>query len=189
MSFSKDDFGREIEKLETLICSYGRSRGLDESDIGDFCQQVMTIALEKLGHLRDSQKFSSWVMAIARNLVSRHYRDKIKQPLSLEVLEEDNGGDPPARDEDPESVLLDAERQRQIDDDVGWLLDEARRLPPRQQSCFTLRFFQDRDLQSIAKTLMISVGTVKSTLATVREKLRKKRDERDAHSSVKGGVS
>ena len=72
---------------------------------------------------------------------------------------------------------------------MDWLLDEAERLPPRQQSCFHLRFFQDRDLQSIAKSLMISVGTVKSTLATVREKLRKKRDERDAQSSVKGGVS
>lgn len=43
------------------------------------------------------------------------------------------------------------------------VLDALRHLPPRQRACVTLRYYEDLSEQETARTLGVSVGTVKST--------------------------
>ena len=62
-----------------------RSRNPDLA--GDLVQDVMIEAICALrrGQLRDPQKLSSFVIAIARNVLNSHFRGEIRRPASLEL--------------------------------------------------------------------------------------------------------
>lgn len=51
-------------------------------------------------------------------------------------------------------------------------------LPPGQRACIALRFYEDMTEQEIAKTLGVSVGTVKTQLHRAMQRLREALEER-----------
>ena len=54
---------------------------------------------------------------------------------------------------------------------VDEVMEEVRRLPPRQRAAVILRYYEDRPEADIARALGCSVGTVKSQLAKARATL------------------
>jgi len=49
----------------------------NHQDAGDICQQTFLIALERIGSLRDRERFEGWVLVIASNLLRRRIRHAV----------------------------------------------------------------------------------------------------------------
>jgi RNA polymerase sigma-70 factor (sigma-E family) len=69
----------------------------------------------------------------------------------------------------------------------GMLIDELRRLGPRQRAVLVLRYWEDQTETETARILGCSVGTVKSQAARGLARLRERLDGGSAGGHVSGG--
>lgn len=132
-----------------------------EDDVQAAVQETFLRALRSLSRFSGQGSFASWIVAIAVNLCRDRLRRRRLVPFVPLETPDDDRLDPIARitagDPGPERVAM----ARQA---AALVRREVRRLPGRQREVFTLRFFADLDLESIAAVLGVDVGTVKTHL-------------------------
>jgi RNA polymerase sigma-70 factor (ECF subfamily) len=118
---------------------------LPRAELRDAMQEVFTVALTKLGDLRDPSAFSPWLASIARNLA----RDWHKRHRELSR--------PPER--------LDDERgaSRGLDDALD-LLEAMRELPEGHREILVLRFVEGMTGPEIAAAVGLTPGSVRVKL-------------------------
>ncbi|MCB9557208.1 MAG: RNA polymerase sigma factor [Deltaproteobacteria bacterium] len=136
--------------------------GRDPSAIDDVAQDSLLRTLTAL-HRFDPDgpaKVSSWMLTIATRRCIDELRRRPHVALDF---------DPPA-EERLERSVENRQRYRQV---ARALAD----LPDDQRAVLVLRVYFDEDTESIAKTLGIAKGTVKSRLSRARESLRQSLDE------------
>jgi RNA polymerase sigma-70 factor, ECF subfamily len=124
----------------------------------DLFQETWIRVLERGRQYDGRHEFSTWLFAIARNLVIDHFRRK--QPTSLPPLEGDDArafnipdtGSPSALD-----LTIRREQNQQISAAMQHLATEYR-------EALTLRFQEGMALAEIAKVTGASISTVKSRI-------------------------
>jgi RNA polymerase sigma-70 factor (ECF subfamily) len=147
-------FAHFAPRVKAYLIRLGAAPNLAE----DVAQEAM-LSLWRKAHLFDPAKAgaATWVFTIARNLRI----DQIRRERRPEI--------------DPDDPLFESPA---ADDGLHWRQNEGRlraalsELPPDQARVIELSFFADQPHSSIAETLQIPLGTVKSRLRLAMTRLR-----------------
>jgi RNA polymerase sigma-70 factor (ECF subfamily) len=123
-------------------------------------------------------KFSTWIYQIARNVIRTYLAKSLRSPQLQELTQEQT----------LESALPDLSPQ--ADPAGGVLREEAERelraalaeLPERTRTVLALRYFDNMEYQTIASTLGLSLGNVKTLIHRGKIALTKKMREREARA-------
>ncbi len=129
-----------------------------DGQIEDLVQRTLLGAVEGRDRIRDTTRFRSYLLGIARFVLIDHLRSRAK---SFDVLDEPVALAAPT----PPSLIANKEEQR-------LLLRALRKLPLRLQIVVGLYYFEGLKVAEIAEVTEAPTGTVKDRLATARKKAR-----------------
>lgn len=139
-----------------LLHYFYRMLGEDEDKAQDFLQEIFLKVIEKGRSFAPSQRFSTWVFAVAHHMCCNEYRRlEVRQHTGADV----DGILPQSQECDRgiERVLDQKSFEESLRRELA-LLDQARR------STFLLRYQEGFTLREISAVLGCSPGTVKSRL-------------------------
>lgn len=185
----------QTEAFEVLVERYRRgianfvSAGLrDANEAADLTQETFLRAYAHLGTFNPQLgKFSTWIYQIARNVVRTHLGRSQRRPQAQQFPEDqtlENALPDLSREGDPSGDVLREEAERELREALA-------ELPERSRTVLALRYFDNMEYATIASTLGLSLGNVKTLIHRGKLALAKKmreREERSAlHGTVKGG--
>ncbi len=155
---TNEEFCRLVESYKLLLYSvvYAASAYADADDI---VQETFIYAYYHWGTLRDKEKLSSWLCAIAKNKATRAMK-MTGSTLSLDEVEKK------LRVSSPETAFLHQEHRKEIREKISEL-SEIYREP------IMLYYFAKKSVSEIAEILGISKDAVKFRLYEGRQKLKK----------------
>jgi RNA polymerase sigma-70 factor (ECF subfamily) len=138
-------YGKRLYGLCLTLCAFS-----DEAD--DLYQDTWLKVLKNISQYDETKEFEPWLTKICVNT----YRNKLRRIAKAPFYNRFSDGD--EKDRVLESVS--AEHPK----DYGDLHKAIDKLPEKYRITFILFYFNDLDLKSVASTLGIPVGTVKSRL-------------------------
>ncbi|MEO6835004.1 MAG: sigma-70 family RNA polymerase sigma factor [Candidatus Tumulicola sp.] len=174
-------FGVLVERYKRGIANFIGASLRDGSDVADVSQETFLRAYAHLETFNPQLgKFSTWIYQIARNVIRTHLGRSLRKPVAQ----------PLAEDQTLENSLPDLSRE--ADPAGGVLRDEAERelrtalaeLPERTRTVLALRYFDNMEYHTIASTLGLSLGNVKTLIHRGKIALAKKMREMEARSSA-----
>jgi len=179
-----------VDRYKRGIASFISAGVRSPSDVADLSQETFLRAYAHLETFNPSLgKFSTWIYQIARNVVRTHLGKQHRRVPTQELPEDqtlENALPDLSRDADPAGGILRAEAERELRE----ALDE---LPERTRTVLALRYYNNMEYHTIASTLGLSLGNVKTLIhrgkIALAQKMRE-RDERAAQNSSapeKGG--
>ena len=133
-------------------------------DARDIAQDAFVQAYVKLESFQGASAFYTWLYRIAMNLAASRFRRQRRQ-VSVDAGREQTGHEPTAVDRGPGERLMQAERVEQVQSALLTLSDEHRHV-------LVLRELEGWSYETIADTLDLPVGTVRSRLHRARIELR-----------------
>jgi RNA polymerase sigma-70 factor (ECF subfamily) len=153
---------RHYRRVYRIALSYLRQ----PDDALDVVQECFVKAYQNAGRWDGAAEAGPWLARIAVNLsIDRWRRNKRRQQTFTPLDEGDHDTALAAADHDPDRSLAGRE--------AGERLQRAlATLPDRQRAVVVLRHYQDLSLDEIARTLGMSLGTVKSSLHRALHRLR-----------------
>jgi RNA polymerase sigma-70 factor (ECF subfamily) len=169
----REAFGELVSRHQRrlwLVCR--QYLGPDGAD--GAAQDSLVKAYTSLSSFDGRAAFTTWLTRIAINtcldLLRRRRREGVRITSSAEA--EDEGGmvSVPDGQADPEARAM----QRQA---VTRLVALEAKLPERQREIFRLRFYAEMELEEIADTLEVHIGTVKTQLHRAVHRLRREMGE------------
>ena len=138
----------ERERYYRLAYSYVKN----EHDALDIVQEALYQALRNHKRMRDAKAVKTWFFRIVVNTAINHIR-KNKRVVYLD--EEQWNAIPMKSGEESQS-----------------LTDAVDKLPPKDKTVITLRYFEDMKISDIAEVLQENENTVKTRLYAALKKLR-----------------
>jgi len=144
----------------------GRTRDQDEAK--DLVQITFIRAFLGLPGFRGEAALSTWLMQIAMNVCTTHYRSKQTRQSWVDTIAS-SAADlreawEPARYEDPEEALDRKECQKLVRQGI-------RNLPEHYREIMAMRYVDDLSYPEITEQLQVPVGTVKTWLHRGRKHL------------------
>jgi RNA polymerase sigma factor (sigma-70 family) len=136
----------------------------------ELAQEAMLQAYLSLAHLRDGERFPSWLHGIVLNVCRSYLRERKVPWLSWEELTgRPLGKTADVADWGPDPLALAAERERRRQ-----VLETVNTLSPKQRAVTLLFYYDQLSLQEIAARLGISVVAVKGRLHQARKQIRER---------------
>jgi len=179
-----------VDRYKRGIASFISAGVRSPSDVSDLSQETFLRAYAHLETFNPSLgKFSTWIYQIARNVVRTHLGKSQRRVQTQELPEEqtlENALPDTSHDVDPSAGILRAEAEREL----RAALDE---LPERTRTVLALRYYNNMEYHTIASTLGLSLGNVKTLIHRGKIALAQKMREREeravqeAHEESKGG--
>ena len=142
----------------------------DEFDTADIAQETFAKVYLNRTRFRADSKFSTWLFAIATNLVRDHFRRRKRRPeVSLEANEEEHGslGERLADHSNPPDKSLLAQEQSET------VARAVQALPEDLRTPLILAEYEDKSQAEIAGILDCSVKAVEMRIYRARQSLRK----------------
>jgi RNA polymerase sigma-70 factor (ECF subfamily) len=178
--------GGERERFAVLVDRY--KRGITNfigasvrspSDVADLAQETFMRAYAHLGTFNPNLgRFSTWIYHIARNVVRTHLGKSLRRPQTHDFGDE-RTIESVLPDLSPEADPARGVLRAEAESDVRAALAE---LPERTRAVLSLRYYDNMEYQSIAETMGLSLGNVKTLIhrgkLALAQKLRDR--ERDA---------
>lgn len=130
---------------------------LPHSELRDAMQDVFTLALSKLGSLREVDSFSAWLATIARNLARDWHKHRREHSTAPQLLDDRRAA------------------SRDLDDALG-LMAIIHELPEDQRELLVLRFVEGLSGQEIAAALGLTPGSARVKLHRAMTVLRERLD-------------
>ncbi|HEY8298378.1 MAG TPA: sigma-70 family RNA polymerase sigma factor [Candidatus Baltobacteraceae bacterium] len=177
-----------VDRYKRGIASFIGASVRNQADVADLSQETFLRAYAHLATFNPALgKFSTWIYQIARNVV-RTYLGKAQRHVPTQELPEDqtleNALPDHTREADPSGGVLREEAERE----VRAALEE---LPERTRTVLALRYFNNMEYHTIASTLGLSLGNVKTLIHRGKIALAQKMRERELRSmstaKAKGG--
>jgi len=175
-SGEREVFGVLVDRYKRGIANFIGATVRNSSETADLSQETFLRAYAHLGTFNPQLgKFSTWIYQIARNVIRTYLAKSLRNPQLQEL----------SQDQSIESALPDISAQ--ADPAVGVLREEAERelraalaeLPERTRAVLALRYFDNMEYQTIASTLGLSLGNVKTLIHRGKIALTKKVRERE----------
>jgi RNA polymerase sigma-70 factor (ECF subfamily) len=157
-----------LERYQPTIRRFFRNR--TSEDLDDLIQQTFLCCVEARQRFRGDASFRTFILAIARNQLFRHYRTSARRRLLVELPA------PPPVERPSEAIV------RRQDEEA--LVSALRSVPPDMQLAVELAYWEDLDAPEIASRLEVPLGTVYSRLHRARELLRTKLNAIDGPMAV-----
>ena len=179
LSGERERFAMLVDRYKRGITNFIGASVRSPSDVADLAQETFMRAFAHLGTFNAALgKFSTWLYHIARNVVRTHLGKSLRRPQTQDLGEErtiESVVADPSPSADPVSGILRIEAER----DVRAALAE---LPERTRTVLSLRYYDNMEYQTIAQTMGLSLGNVKTLIhrgkIALAEKMRAR--ERDA---------
>ena len=157
------------------------------ADVADLSQETFLRAYAHLGTFNPALgKFSTWLYHIARNVVRTHLSKSQRRPATQELGEDrtlENTLPDLSRDADPAGGILRAEAESELRAAMA-------ELPERTRMVLALRYFNNMEYQTIASTMGLSLGNVKTLIHRGKIALAQKlhdREDRAVHAPRRSG--
>ena len=172
---SRDSFAVLVDRYKRGISNFIGASVRSSADVADLAQETFMRAYAHLGTFNPSLgKFSTWLYHIARNVVRTHLGKSLRRPQTQELGAErtlDALADT-SLDADPSLGVLRSEAES----DVRAALAE---LPERTRAILSLRYYDNMEYQTIAETMGLSLGNVKTLIHRGKLALAQKLRERE----------
>ena len=150
------------------------------ADVADLSQETFLRAYAHLGTFNPALgKFSTWIYQIARNVVRTHLGRSQRRVATQELPEEqtlENALPDQSRESDPAGGVLRSEAEAEL---RAALAD----LPERTRTVLALRYYDNMEYHTIARTLGLSLGNVKTLIHRGKIALAQKMREREAKAA------
>lgn len=178
--------GGERERFAVLVDRY--KRGITNfigaavrqpSDVADLAQETFLRAYAHLGTFNPNLgRFSTWLYHIARNVVRTHLGKSLRRPQPQELADErglENALPDLSREADPSGGILRTEAEAEVRAALA-------ELPERTRAVLSLRYYNDMEYQTIAETMGLSLGNVKTLIHRGKIALAQKMRERETRA-------
>ena len=163
-----DAFGELVNRHQRRVWMVCRQYvGAGEADAS--AQDSLVKAFTRIGDFDRRAAFSTWLTRIAINTCLDELRRRRREAI---VDDESDGDEAPNRLDLLQDGAAGPEGRSMQKQAVASLLAQEKELPPRQREIFRLRFYAEMELEEIASTLDVHVGTVKTQLHRAVHKLR-----------------
>jgi RNA polymerase sigma-70 factor (ECF subfamily) len=191
-SGEREVFGVLVDRYKRGIANFIGATVRNSSETADLSQETFLRAYAHLATFNPQLgKFSTWIYQIARNVIRTYLAKSLRAPQLQEL----------PQDQSLEAALPDLSPQ--ADPAGGVLREEAERelraalaeLPERTRAVLALRYFDNMEYQTIASTLGLSLGNVKTLIHRGKIALTKKMREREVRAvdglrvPSKGGIN
>ncbi|HTU80848.1 MAG TPA: sigma-70 family RNA polymerase sigma factor [Candidatus Acidoferrales bacterium] len=186
-------FGALVERYKRGIASFIGASLRDPADAADLSQETFLRAYSHLATFNPQLgKFSTWIYQIARNVIRTHLGRSMRKPQPAQFPEDhsiENAVPDLSPQADPAGRVLRLEAEREL---RGALAE----LPERTRAVLALRYFDNMEYHTIATTMGLSLGNVKTLIHRGKIALAKKMHEREerretssaaARDRIKGG--
>ena len=187
LSGERDSFAVLVDRYKRGITNFIGASVRAPSDVADLAQETFLRAYAHLGTFNPGLgRFSTWIYHIARNVVRTFLGKALRRPATADFGEERTVEETlpdPSRESDPAGGVLRAEAEAE----VRAALSE---LPERTRTVLALRFYDNMEYQTIAQTMGLSLGNVKTLIhrgkIALAQKLREREDQ--AVAKVRNGA-
>jgi RNA polymerase sigma-70 factor (ECF subfamily) len=170
-----------VERYKRGIANFIGASLRDGSDVADLSQETFLRAYAHLGTFNPQLgKFSTWIYQIARNVVRTHLGRTLRKPAAQPLAEEqtlENSLPDLSREADPAGGVLRDEAERELRTALA-------ELPERTRTVLALRYFDNMEYHTIASTLGLSLGNVKTLIHRGKIALAKKMRELEARPAA-----
>lgn len=143
-----------------------RSTNIRDEDAEDLLQDIFLKVYLNLNSFNRQMKFSSWIYAIARNMIISHYRKISVRPEGHADTLDDQLANQLAASFD----LAGKQDQKQIQKVVTQALY---RLKSKYRDVIILKYIEEKSYQEISDIIRKPLGTVGSMLNRAKDELRK----------------
>ena len=134
----------------------------------DITQETFLKAHQKLGTLKDPQRFSGWLNSIARRRCLAWFREKRSNVQLSENVSNT------MRRNDPYSGYLVGEQAKEASQELREIVKKwLAKLPENERTVITLYYFDGMLCEDIAAFLGVTTNTIKSRLNRARNRLKK----------------
>ena len=183
-------FAELVDRYKRGIANFIGASVRCAPDVSDLSQETFLRAYAHLDTFNPQLgRFSTWIYQIARNVVRTHLGKSLRRPPTQELPEEqtlENTLPDPSVESDPAGGILRAEAERELREALA-------ELPERTRTVLALRYFDNMEYHTIASTLGLSLGNVKTLIHRGKIALARKMQERDARQRArvakgKGGM-
>jgi RNA polymerase sigma-70 factor, ECF subfamily len=152
-----------VRQQQARICSIAYGYVGDQDEAQDLAQDIFVRLYKRLDSCRDAEKFTSWLISIARNACLDHLRRRKARPPRQDIPAAEMAG-LRSSGPTPEENWVRSSRQR--------LVHRAlRQLSEINREIILLKDIQGLPLEEIAGMLELPVGTVKSRSSRARVEL------------------
>ena len=173
----QEQFAALVERYKRGITNFIGASVRAPSDVADLSQETFLRAYAHLGTFNPQLgKFSTWLYHIARNVVRTHLGKSQRRPSTQELGEDqtiENALPDLSREADPAGGVLRAEAEAEVRAALA-------ELPERTRTVLALRYYDNMDYQTIAQTMGLSLGNVKTLIHRGKLALAHKLREREA---------
>ena len=182
-SGERELFSVLVDRYKRGIASFISAGVRSPSDVADLSQETF---LRGYAHLETFNpalgKFSTWIYQIARNVVRTHLGKSQRRVPTQELPEDqtlENALPDLSHDSDPSGGILRAEAEQELREALA-------DLPERTRTVLTLRYYNNMEYHTIASTLGLSLGNVKTLIHRGKIALAQKMRERDSLRAAQG---
>lgn len=144
----REAFARIYDHFAALVRSiaYDITGSMQESD--DLCQDVFLTAYRKLGQLRDTARFTPWLVSICRHACSTWQRNRPKRStVRIDDVDAPGGVSDCLEGNEPDFSTA---------EDVERVLEAIRRLPPTERTALHLFYLVEQPAAAARETLGLS---------------------------------
>src|SRR5579863_8820279 len=169
-------FGVLVDRYKRGIANFIGATVRNSSETADLSQETFLRAYAHLGTFNPQLgKFSTWIYQIARNVVRTHLGRTLRRPHVQQFPEDqtlENALPDLSREGDPSGGVLREEAERELREALA-------ELPERSRTVLALRYYDNMEYATIASTLGLSLGNVKTLIHRGKLALAKKMRERE----------
>ena len=165
----EDAFAMLVRRYEPKLRAYVGGIVSVEEEARDLVQETFIRAWRHLEQYDARFRFSTWLFRIAHNVAIDHLRRRRQPTVSLELGEDDEGGDLRMDPADARRGPLGDLANREL---AGALAREIERLPESYRELVTLRHLVGLSYNEIADLKGLPLGTVKNKLFRAHSVLR-----------------
>ena len=135
----------------------------------DLTQETFIAVYQKLGSLKDNDRFEPWLFRIARNFVYQSYRSRQPAVVSTDIVDED--GQPMTQLADDRKNPDEEFQSRELDEVVAKVIAD---LPEKYREVFVLSAVRRFSYQQIAEIIGRSLPSVKTDIHRARLEVRRR---------------
>jgi RNA polymerase sigma-70 factor (ECF subfamily) len=173
----REAFAVLVERHKRGITNFIGGGVRSSSDVADLAQETFLRAYAHLGTFNpELGRFSTWLYHIARNVVRTFLGRSLRRPAAADLGTDrtlENALPDHSHEADPVGGVLRAEAEAEV---RAALAD----LPERTRTVLSLRYYDNMDYQTIATTMGLSLGNVKTLIHRGKLALAQKFREREA---------
>lgn len=161
-----EPFRAADRELRPRLLRYFLSHGFSRADAEDLVQATLTRVFQGVRELRSEEAVLGWLFAIARNVGRTARQRLLDESRAFGGSVEATGDLPDPRPAAAVTAVVQEERRRALRVAIAGL-------PPQQRHCLLLRIREEQSYDEIARTLRLSVNTVRNHLAQATKSLRR----------------